>query len=506
MDISEVLDENIKYFEETYEDCGDIVKRKFPIGANKALNAFIIYVDNMCDRSLIDKGIMESFMFRVRQVKPDTAAIINDLYSALKDGDIIIADITEVETLEELDMAILSGDAALLIDKSKKAIIINSKGFDSRGVSEASTEVVVQGSKDSFSEVLRTNTCLIRRRIRDTNLKVKQIKAGRRTKTDIALMYIKDLVRPKVLNDALERLNNIDIDGILDIGYIEQLIEDNWMSPFPQCQVTERPDKASAAILEGRIVIIADNSPFVLIIPATMNTFFQSSEDYYQRFEIMSFVRLIRYASGIITVCLPAFYIAVAAYHPSMLPMFLMLKMAGARAGVPFPTVVEVLIMDLAFELLREAGIRLPGPAGGTIGIVGGIIIGQAAVEAGLVSPIVVIIVALTGIASFAIPHVSLVNGFRLIKYVLIFFSAILGLFGFWIGLILVLIHLTSLKSFGIPYLFPYVSGSVNQYSDMKDTLIRLPLFMMKKRPFFAKPGNSVRINMPNVGNTHKKE
>ncbi|MCL2699522.1 MAG: spore germination protein, partial [Defluviitaleaceae bacterium] len=260
----------------------------------------------------------------------------------------------------------------------------------------------------------------------------------------------------------------------------------NWRSVFPQAQLSERPDKVSASILEGRIAIIVDGSPFVMVVPVTFGTFFQSSEDYYERWQIMSFVRTLRYIAGIMAVALPGLYIALAVYHPSMLPTLFALKIAGARQSVPFPALVEILIMEAAFELLREAGIRLPAPIGSTIGIVGGLIIGQAAVEAGLVSPIVVIVVAITGIAGFAIPHVSMVSGFRLMKYVTLFASAALGLFGFWLAAFLILIHLVSLRSVGFPYMFPFASGEVNNYGDFKDTLFRLPAFMMKKRPIFA--------------------
>jgi spore germination protein len=328
---------------------------------------------------------------------------------------------------------------------------------------------------------------LVRRRIKDTHLKVKQLVSGKRSQTSIALMYLDEIVRPQVLNECLNRIEAIDIDAVLDVGYVEQLTADDWMSVFPQAEITERPDKASAAILEGRIAILTDNSPFAMIVPATLSTFFQASDDYYQNWHIMSFTRLIRYAAGLMAVCLPGLYLACALYHPSMIPTLLAYKMAAARQAVPFPALVEIMLMDLAFELLREAGIRLPGPIGNSLGIVGGLIIGQSAVEAGLVSPIVLIIVALTAISGFAIPHVSLVNGLRLSKYVMIAGSWLLGLLGFWIGALVLLIHLVSLKTYGFPYLFPFVAGEVNDYSDIKDTLFRAPLFKMKKRPIFAK-------------------
>jgi len=351
---------------------------------------------------------------------------------------------------------ILAGETILFVDGYDKAIVIASRGFPNRGIGDATTEVVVHGSREAFNEVVRFNTALIRRRIRDPNLKCKQSRIGRRSETDIALMYITDLVRPEILAEVERRLETIKVDAIFDSGYVEQHIEDSWRSPFPQVQMTERPDKAAASILEGRIVILVDNSPFGLIVPVTLNSFFQASEDYYDRWHISSFVRVIRYIAAFFAVALPGFYLAAAVYHPSMIPLLLTLKFAEARAPVPFPAVIEILLMDIAFELLREAGIRLPRAAGGALGIVGGLIIGQAAVEAGLVSPIVVIVVALAGVSNFAIPNVSLVAGFRLSKYLVLLLSAAFGLLGFLAGMLLILIHLASLKSFGIPYLFPY--------------------------------------------------
>ena len=486
MEINKNLELNILLLEEIYKDCGDIVKRKFPVFKNSKISAYVICIDNMANRDVVDLAIMRGLMVDIRLT--NTQPCEEMVYDALKNNGIITSDMSEISSIDEVNDAILSGNTVLLIDGFSKAIMVSTKGFPGRGVQNAETEVVVQGSKESFSEGMRVNTALVRKRIKDTNLKVLQKIVGKKTKTDIAIMYLKDVVRDEILQDVINRIDKIMVDAILDSGYVEQFIEDSWLSPFPQVQTTERPDKASSAILDGRIVIIVDNSPFVLIVPATMNVFFQSSEDYYARWEIMSFVRAIRYLAGIMALTLPALYVAITLYHPSMIPLFLTFKIAGERSNVPFSVVGELLLMEIAFEMLREAGIRLPGPIGGTMGIVGGIIIGSAAVEAGLISPIVVIIVALTEVASFSIPHVSLVAGFRLVKYIILILSACFGFLGFWVGLLFVLIHMVSLKSFSIPYMFPYVSSDVNNYSDIKDSIFRLPLFLMKHKPIFAKP------------------
>jgi spore germination protein len=284
------------------------------------------------------------------------------------------------------------------------------------------------------------------------------------------------------------------IDGILDSGILEQLTEDSWYSPFPQFQATERPDKVASSILEGRIAIIVDNSPFVMLLPTTVNSFFQAADDYNNRWEIATFTRCIRYIAAIIAMGLPGFYIAITNFQPEIIPTSLALSFAAARQGVPFSVVFEVILMEFAFELLREAGIRLPGPLGSTIGIVGGLIIGDAAVSANLVSPLIVIVVALTAIASFAIPNEAFASAFRLTRYLIIVLSAWLGLFGFICGFIIVLIHLSSLESFGIPYMMPFAASGTEEMDQTGDGMVRMPSFRLRKRPVFAKKSERTRL------------
>ena len=479
--ISKNLEKNITIIENAFKNCGDIVKRRFFVGEKKDIAVYMIYTDNIVNGSAIEESILTNIMNRCR-----IDGKKEGMLKRLNEEVIAIGEMNEVKTFQEIFDAVLLGDTILLMDENDIALQASTKGFPSRGVSEAKTEVVVQGPKDAFTEIGATNIVLIRRRIRDTKLKVKRTKVGKRSKTDVAILYMEDIVRKEILQEVEYRINQIDIDVILDSGYIDQLLENRWLSPFPQLQMTERPDKAASALLEGRVVIVIDNTPFVVIAPATLNVFFQASEDYYDRWEIMSFIRLIRYCAGFLAVALPGLYIALTVFHPSMLPTNLALKIAETRQNIPFPAVGEILIMELAFELLREAGIRLPSPVSSTIGIVGGIIIGQAAVEAGIVSPSVVIVSALTGICTFVIPNIALVSGLRLTKYIVLIFSAFLGLYGFWLALILMLIHMASLKSFHIPFLYPFCSASVNNYNDLEDSIFRLPLWFMKKRPIFS--------------------
>lgn len=502
------LDRNIRKYERLFKGCDDIVKRKFPIGKERKIWAYISYIDVMVDRRIIEESILEPLIVFDRGVPPNMEDIKISIFDFLKDGGMATADLKETNKMDDVVMGAMSGDTIIMIDGSDKAIIIATRGFPNRGVTTTETESVVRGSKDAFTEVFRFNTILIRRRIRDTKLKVKQMQLGTRSRTDIAIMYMEDIVRKEVLDEVLRRIHSFEIDAVFETGTIEQLIEHEWFSPFPQAQFTERPDKASSALLEGRIVIVVDNTPFVLIVPATISTFFQASEDYYNRWLIMSFIRLLRYVAAFFAIAIPGFFIAITTYHPSMIPTQLAFSIAASREGVPFPVVLEVIAMEIAFELLREAGVRLPSAIGSTIGIVGGLIIGQAAVEANIISPIIVIVVSLTAISSFAIPNQSLVAGIRLSKFLIIFFAAILGLYGFIVAILILLIHLSSTKSFGIPYLSPYVAREVNKDEAAKDSLVRLPTFSLKKRAFYARPEESIRMHTyrDNVEEKVKKE
>lgn len=494
MMLEKSLDINITYFEELFKQSGDIVKRKIPIGSSLDRFIYVIYIDMMADRATIENTILPKLMASAQRMPESFFNKPLDLFSTVVEGGMTTADLKEEQDIKNLERSILSGDTVILIDNADKAIVVATKGFPSRGVPEASIEVVVQGTSEAFSEIIRINTTLLRRRIKDTSLQIVQSMLGKRSKTDIALCYMDDIVRPKVLKEIKAKLAAINIDAVTDVGQISEILQDRISSPFPVYQITERPDKAASAILEGRIVILADNSPLALILPATFNLFFQASEDYGAGWEIMSFVRALRFMAAFLSLALPGLYIAITTFHPDMLPLSLIFHMANSRENIVFSSVAEILIMELAFELLREAGIRLPRPVGSSIGIIGGLIVGEAAVSAGIVSPIVVIVVALTGIASFAIPNYSLVSAFRLCKFLVIFLSAGLGLYGFWVAMLIIIIHLSSLKSCGLPYLFPFVSGEVNNYTDLKDTLFRLPLIFMKKRPIFANQNRNIRL------------
>lgn len=477
-EIVKKIDDNIAYLKEILNGNSDIVYREFKISGIKLL---LVYIDGMGDKVLLDNFVLYPLM--KNEVKLDNLSMI-------KEQIISISDLREVSDLNEAINAMLSGDTMMLMDGETKGFVIASRFWPARGVGEPSGEGVVRGAREGFTETIRFNTALVRRRIRDTRLRIKPKTLGVRSKSDLAIMYIDDIVNKDVLKQCEERLGNINIDAILDSGYIEQLIEDNKFSPFPQIQSTERPDVVAAALYEGRVAILVDNSPFALIVPATLPTFFQSPDDYYQRWMYSSVVRGIRFVAIILAVMLPAIYISVTSYNTSIIPTKLAYSIAASREGVPFPAFVETLIMEFALAILMEAIVRLPKPIGSTIGIVGGLVVGQAAVSAGIISPILLIIVAMTTMTSFLTPSYAITSALRIIRFLLIILAAIGGLFGMMIGILIVIIHTIRLKSFGISYMAPLTN---TEFSDFKDLFIKFPINTLRNRPKYLNTGDKIR-------------
>lgn len=402
-----------------------------------------------------------------------------------------------VETEKVMDRilcALLAGDTVIAIDGVKEAIVVSTRGIEKRGIEQPATEQVIRGPREGFIESLGTNLGLIRYRLQSTQLQVDSMEIGRRTKTKVAVCYMRDIADPKLVEELDRRLASIDIDGVLDSGYLEQFIEDNKWSPFPQVQYTERPDKIVANLLEGRIAVLADGSPLALIVPTVFGQFYQTVEDYTERFLLMSAIRLARLVALIFSLVFPSLYVAIISFNPELIPTEFAVAVAGGRAGVPFPAVVEVLIMEVSMEVLREATIRLPQQVGGALSIVGVLVIGQAAVSAGFASPITVVIIALTTIGSFATPAYNAALALRLLRFPLVVGAGVFGLYGIMIGLIVIANHVLSLKSLGVPYMSPLVPGN---FQGMKDLLIRSPLDWTNRRPSFLSPQDDVKLRKP---------
>ena len=483
------LSENIKLFEAIFRGSDDIVKRRFTIGKEHQTDVYLAYTDNMIDREILQRDLIKNIIYNM----DDLPAA--DQFDFIKARALQSVDVKVLPTLDEITQSTMTGDVIILVDGYDQALMISLKSFPNRGISAAETEVTVRGAKDSFTEVAAFNKVLIRRRIKDTSLKMENLKVGIRSRTDVTISYIEGIADAGLVDEVKRRIDSFTIDGILDIGMLEHLIESKWYSLFPQFQSTERPDKTASALLEGRVVLLVDNSPMALILPVTLNAFFQAADDYYSRWPMVSLIRLLRYVAAFFAMGFPGLYVAVTNYQPELIPTSLALSFASARQGVPFSIFVEVMILLIAFELLMEAGVRLPSPMGNTIGIVGGLIIGDAAVSANLVSPMVVIVVAFTAIASFTIPNETFLSAFRMIKYLVLFLSSILGLYGFVLGMMLVLIHLADLKSFGVPYLSPFVASSRDRDHPLSDSIFKFPIFLMAFRPVYASKDSKRRLS-----------
>ncbi|MFE5321417.1 spore germination protein [Paenibacillus sp. NPDC056579] len=474
------LDANVEWIRTRLEASPDLILRHLSHPQRPDLRLALAYIDGLVDTVALQHMIAELFqLIELGAGSPMNAA---GFYQSLLNRKLTVGSLREIEDMESLLICMFNGATIVMVQGNRLAISADTIGGEMRGVEEPSTQTVIRGPKEGFTENLRTNTALIRRKIKSPDLRIDTKLIGKQTHTNVAILYLKDVVKNQYVEEVHKRLDAIQIDGILESGYIEELIQDSTFSPFPTIQNTERPDTAAAALLEGQIVIIVDGTPFVLIAPFTFFKFFQSSEDYYQRYDIASFLRIIRFVSFIVAMLLPSLYIATTTFHQEMLPATLLISLAAQREGVPFPALLEAMLMEITFEVLREAGVRMPRVIGSAISIVGALVLGQAAVQAGLVSAAMVIVVSFTAIASFVIPSVNMSAAARLIRFTLMLLAATLGLFGIMSGLMVVLIHLAGLRSFGAPYLAP-ISPLIP--GNLKDIFIRVPWWAMVKRPLF---------------------
>lgn len=490
--VSANLRENEKYLRSRLENCSDILIRPMRLGDKHKVDCLMVYIEVAVSNMMLDDSALGKMINHFWDISPE------DIQEFVRHNSLGIADVKKLENLDESIDAMLAGNAVFFIDGYDKAMKISSKGYPSTGVMEAESEKVLRGSREGFSDSVKSNSALVRKRLRDTRLKVEEYKIGVRSHTLTQVLYMDDLVHEGLLEEVKERLEEFQIDGILDSGMLEQLTEDVWYSPFPQYQTTERPDRAVQEILKGKVVILCDNSPEALILPGNFSSFMESSEDWYHRFEMASFLRILRYLAVIMATVLPGLYLAVIRFHTQILPSALILSFAEAREGVPFSSVVELIFLELAFELIREAGVRVPGSLGNAIGIVGGLVIGQAAVEANLVSPIVVMIVALTALGSMTVPNEEFAAAFRLVKYGFLILGGYLGIYGIVLGVYLVIGHLAGLISFGIPYLVPFIKKE--QKGSRGEGILRVPLRKRVLRPLYAREEQKIRLKRKESG------
>lgn len=470
MTLSDSLLTNIEMINNISGKNCDLSNRSFTLGRTSPVNAMLFYIHNLIDSKIVDANVMQPLIIDTYKsgLKSST-----DIIKYISLGNVITSeDISTTSNMMELFDGLLDGEAVLLIDGVNEAILMNARGQNFRKPSEAQVETVVRGPRDSFNEVLSVNLSLIRRRIHNPNLTFESRRIGKISQTKICIGYLKGVCSAELVEEVISRVDKIKTDFILGDSYIEELINDKPLSFFPQMRNTERPDVASAALLEGRVIILVDSSPVALIIPGEFLSLFQSAEDYYNRYIFSSFVRILRFFALIIALTLPSFYLAIVNFHQELIPTKLLISIIASRNGVPLPNFLEALLMETTFEILREAGVRLPRPVGQAVSIVGALVIGQAAVQASLVSPLMVIVVSLTGIATFTIPQYNISLPVRLIRLILMILAAVLGLYGIMLGLLFILIHLCSIKSFGTPYLAPITPFNKK---GVKDTIIRAP-------------------------------
>ena len=482
------MDEAVKFFENLLGTNDDFVIRTVRVFGQH--NGVLMYFSNLVNRSVVAEEILKPLMsvpsyLQQKRLNPF------QLKDALIKETIYFGELVLEHRLTKIAEAFFRGDSVLLIDGLDEAIQISTRNVDKRSVSQPETEQVIRGGRDGFIELLATNITLLRYRLQTPNFRIKMYTLGRLTKTKVAICYIEGVVSPALVQEVEDRMSAIDTDGILDAGTIEQFIEDNHWSPFPQIQNTERPDKCVANLLEGRVVILVDGTPFALIAPAVFSQFYQTMDDYNERPLISSLIRFIRVVALIFSMIFPALYVAIISFSPELIPTKFAVAVAGGRAGIPFPAFVEVVIMQISMEVLREASLRLPQQVGGALSIVGVLVVGQAAVSAGFASPITVVVIALTTIGSFATPAYNAATALRILQFLFTVLAGIFGLYGVMLGLILVSHHMLSLRSFGVPYLSPFAPGD---WQGLKDLMIRGPLWWMPKRPKQLHPENPERL------------
>lgn len=481
------LQHNLELIRKELGDSADITIRNFTIGQAIELHTAIIYADGLVNTTSIQDMILRPLMNKDNI----SFSLQNDAPQIAKDYFLTIGDISEVCDLQSLLSAVLSGDTVILFEGFDSGLKMDTRGWKERALEEPSTQNVIRGPKEGFSETLKTNIGLIRRRIKSSQLWVEVKPVGRITQTDVAILYIKGIAEDTVIKQVRDRLSAIDIDAIFESGNIEELIQDDAFSLFPTIYNTERPDVIAAGLVEGKVAIIVDGTPFVLLVPAIFSQFMQSPDDYYQRADIGTLTRILRLGSLLASLLAPASYIAITTYHQEMLPTDLLISIASSRSGVPFPIFLEGIFMESIFEILREAGLRMPKSIGQAISIVGALVLGQAAVDAGLVSPGMVIIVSLTAITNFVIPSLSMSVPVRILRFSLMILAALFGLFGIFVGIAYIGLHLCTLSSFGVPYLKP---NAPFNWSDQKDSLwLRIPLWGMLTRQKSISSQNNVR-------------
>lgn len=467
IEISTKLKKNIDGIHALFSETPDLIVRPLMIKRTKS-EAALIYLNDITDKQVIFNHVLKPLLFEEGNNSKDKDIVVS------------LGQVKQTKYWSEIENALLTGESVLFIDHYKEAYIFDTSDYPKRAVEDSPIEFSLSGAHVGFTESVGDNVALIRQYIQNKELKIKQLTAGRRGNTKISIMYLQDVVNPDLVKELEQRINFLDVDTVINAGTLAEYIEDNPFSPFPQLLLTERPDFAANEIMQGRITVVVDGSPNVIVAPVTFVTFFKTIDDYGSRWMVASFIRIMRYFGFLIAIHLPALYIAVISLHFEVLPLELLLSLGESRERVPFPPFIEAFIMEMILEMLREAGVRLPLRIGQTVGIVGGIVIGQAAVDAGIVSNVMVIVVALTAVASFIIPNYEMGAAVRMVRFPMMILASLFGFVGITIGFMLLIAHFISLKSLGMPYGSPFAPL---RFGDWVDAFIRIPHRYITKRP-----------------------
>lgn len=480
--LEQSLQNNIAVFRSIFSDDDTFIVREFENQNDTSIKCCIFYIDGMVNAEIINENIIQPVIQNA--IAKDSEDILNDL----KNHVIAANNVQITADIASLSDAIIRGDSVFVLDGAASGLIINSRGWQTRPIDEPPSERVIQGPKEGFVESIAVNLSLIRRKLGTPDLKIRYKKLGVQSQTKICVCYLDGIVNEKILEEVYRRLDTIDTDSIIDSGYIREFIRDEPFSPFQTIDASERPDVIAADLLSGRVAIIADGSPTVLIMPYTYIKGFQANEDYYINFGLATANRILRMMGFWTSISAPAVYVALVTYHQEAIPTPLLLSISAARQGVPFPTIVEILLLTIVFEMLRDAGVRMPSNLGQTLSIVGALVLGSASVEAKIVSAPIVIVVSVTAITSLMIP--KLTPAILPMRIILLLLSSFLGLYGYILGIMGMLIHLSSMYSFGVPYMSEFITLDP---AELKDTAIRAPVWHMKTRPRFV-TFNRIRV------------
>jgi hypothetical protein len=462
-------------------DKSNIIVRNLYIGSVNPINAAVIHLKGLVDKESIENNILRPLMLGVNeklQLKGISVYLIKRY--------ILISNCWVENDIQNIIKMIKRGKTALIIDGVPEIILMDTTGGEYRSITEPANETVVRGNREGFVENLRTNIAMLKRILKDTNLVVEDFIVGRRSQTDISMVYIKDIADSDIVNNVRKRITSIDVDIVMASGVLGQYMEDYTFFPFPLSRGTEKPDIVADNLAEGKIAIIVAGTPHIMIVPCTFLDFFQTVEDYNQRTIVANFTRLLRFLAVFIVITAPAIYLTLIKFNAELIPIKFITPIIQSRIGIALTPFLEILLMEIIVEFLREGGLRLPSKIGQTLSVVGGIIIGDTAVESKIVSPTTLFIIGITVVAAFLIPNYDMSLSIRVIRFPMLILANFLGIFGIGIGWFFIITSLLSTDSFGVPYL----SFKKN---DIKDTLIRLPLWMMNKRPEAIPNGNSTR-------------